>query len=89
MVTIPAGLPDTEMVVPLRGAGVLRVTVPLMVRVRPTVGDDRLTVIDGTDTLIVAVPGRNPDAEAVTKVLPTLSADINAFAPDAFAGTVI
>ncbi len=56
--------------VPVGGAGAFMVTVPVMLRVSPTVPELRLTETLGTDTVTVAVPGLQPGAEAVTRVLP-------------------
>src|SRR5205823_8824825 len=49
--------------VPPTGAGALRVSVPFMVRVSPTVGESNAIDMRGTDTITVAMPGLNRSEE--------------------------
>src|SRR5271155_4097816 len=70
--TVPAGLEPRFTVTPAGGAGALRVKVPLMVFVSPTVVELSDSVIAGVITLTIAVVGTRPCAAAVIMVEPIL-----------------
>lgn len=58
IVTTPAGEAFSAMETPGDGAGALKKTVPLIVRVSPTVVAESVTLMVGVATLTKAVPGR-------------------------------
>ena len=70
MLTIPAGKAARETDIPPGGAGALSVTVPLTVRVKPTVCAEKATDRLGVVTLTVAKPGRKPGMDAEIRVTP-------------------
>ena len=72
IVTIPLGLLNSVRFNPAAGAGRLRLTVPLIERVNPTVPKSSDSVITGTATFTVALADVYPGADAVMVALPTL-----------------
>ncbi len=69
-VTMHAGFDVRVTLAPPAGAGALKLTEPLTVRVSPMPAG-RVRVIEGFDTLMVAVPAKYPGAVASTFELPT------------------
>src|SRR5882724_8386079 len=70
MVTIPLGVEEKVTCAPPAGAGVLSVTVPVVVLVTPMAEAASVIAILCEPTFTMALPGRKPGAEAVTRVLP-------------------
>src|SRR5579884_1555431 len=73
IVTMPLGLAVSVTVSPAAGAAELRVMVPFIVFVSPSVDESGVSVMVALLTLTVVVPDVKPAAAAVTVVVPALT----------------